>query len=293
VESPEPGALPLLLTHGWPGSIVEFTRVLGPLTDPVAHGGDAADAFSVVAPSLPGYGFSDKPRQRGWSVERMAAAEAELMARLGYRRYAAQGGDWGSMITASIGAQDPDHLAGIHLTMPVVRPPEDDPGELSERDQQALADYARHRKVGTGYSKQQSTRPQTLGYGLVDSPVGQAAWILEKFSEWTDGGTPPDALIDLDLLLDNVMLYWLPATGASSARLYWESFVRPNTEPVHVPTGCSIFPREIMRFPRRWVEQRFSDLRYWNELDRGGHFAALEQPATFVDEVRAFFRLVR
>jgi pimeloyl-ACP methyl ester carboxylesterase len=292
VRSPEPTALPLLLTHGWPGSIVEFAQVVAPLTDPVAHGGDAADAFHVVAPSLPGYGFSDKTREPGRTVQRMAAAEVELMARLGYDRYAAQGGDWGSMITAAIGAQDPEHLAGIHLTMPVVKPPKD-PGPLSDPEQQALADYDRHRKVGTGYSKQQSTRPQTLGYGLVDSPVGQAAWVLEKFREWTDGGTPPDALIDLDQLLDNVMLYWLPATGASSARLYWESFVRPSTDPVHVPTGCSIFPKEIMRFPRRWVEQRFSDLRYWNELDRGGHFAALERPETFVDELRRFFRSVR
>ncbi len=214
------------------------------------------------------------------------------MARLGYGRYAAHGGDWGSMITAAIGSLDAEHLVGIHLTMPVVKPPKE-PGQLSQTEQQALADYARHRTVGTGYSKEQSTRPQTVGYGLVDSPVGQAAWILEKFSEWTDGGTPPDALIDLDLLLDNVMLYWLPATGASSARLYWESFVRPPLDQVDVPTGCSIFPKEIMRFPRAWVEQRFTDLRHWNALERGGHFAALEQPATLVDELRTFFRLVR
>lgn len=292
VVSPEPDAMPLLLTHGWPGSIVEFLQVIGPLTDPATHGGDPRDAFTVVAPSLPGYGFSAKPTQPGWGIERIARAEAELMARLGYDRYAAHGGDWGSMITASIGAVDPEQVAGIHLTMPVVRPPKE-PGELTATEQQALADYARHRKVGTGYSKEQSTRPQTVGYALTDSPVGQAAWILEKFHEWTDGGTPPDALIDLDLLLDNVMLYWLPATGASSARLYWESFVRPPLDQVAVPTGCSIFPKEIMRFPRAWVEQRFTDLRYWNELDRGGHFAALEQPATLVDELRTFFRLVR
>jgi pimeloyl-ACP methyl ester carboxylesterase len=265
--SPEPDALPLLLTHGWPGSIIEFLQVLGPLTDPVAHGGSAADAFTVVAPSLPGYGFSDKPSAPGWDIERIARAESELMGRLGYARYVAQGGDWGSMITAAIGASD--------------------------SEQHALADYARHRKVGTGYSRQQSTRPQTVGYSLVDSPVGQAAWILEKFREWTDGGPAPDDVIDRDILLDNVMLYWLSGTGASSARLYWESFVRPSLPAVHVPTGCSIFPKEIMRFPRQWVEQRFTDVRYWNELDRGGHFAALEQPELFVEELRSFFRLFR
>jgi pimeloyl-ACP methyl ester carboxylesterase len=165
--------------------------------------------------------------------------------------------------------------------------------DLTADEQQALADYAHHRKVGVGYSKEQSTRPQTIGYSLVDSPVGQAAWILEKFQMWTDGGAVPDDVIDRDTLLDNVMLYWLPATGASSARLYWESFVRPSLDLVPVPTGVSVFPKEIFRFPRRWVERRFTDLRYWNELDRGGHFAALEQPELFVEELRTFFRLVR
>ena len=292
VVSPEPDALPLLLTHGWPGSVVEFLQVLGPLTDPRAYGDDPRDAFTVVAPSLPGYGFSDRPTEPGWNVERMARSEIALMARLGYGRYAAQGGDWGSMITAAIGTQDPEHVAGIHLTMPVVRPGTDI-DKLTASEQQALADYDWHRKVGTGYSKEQSTRPQTIGYSLVDSPVGQAAWILEKFQMWTDGGPLPDDVIDRDTLLDNVMLYWLPATGASSARLYWESFVRPAVDPVSVPTGVSVFPKELFRFPRRWVEQRFTDLRYWNELDRGGHFAALEQPETFVEELRTFFRLVR
>jgi pimeloyl-ACP methyl ester carboxylesterase len=214
------------------------------------------------------------------------------MGRLGYARYVAQGGDWGSMITAALGTADPQHVAAIHVTMPVVRPPSE-PGELSEREKQALADYGRHRRIGTGYSRQQSTRPQTIGYALVDSPVGQAAWILEKFREWSDGGPAPDDVIDRDTLLDNVMLYWLTATGASSARLYWESFARPALEPVRVPAGCSIFPKEIMRFPRGWVEQRFTELRYWNELDRGGHFAALEQPEVFVEELRKFFRLFR
>ena len=293
VRSPEPGALPLVLTHGWPGSVVEFLDALGPLADPAAHGGDPADAFHVVVPSLPGYGWSDRPTATGWGGERIGAAWAELMARLGYDRYGAQGGDWGALVTAELGAQDPDHVAGIHLNMPIVGPSAGDAGDLSEREQAAMADAAEHRRTGTGYSRQQSTRPQTLGYGLVDSPAGQCAWIVEKFWAWSDCNGDPETVFTKDQLLDNVMHYWLPGTGASSARLYWESFHRPSLPPVGVPTGCSIFPKEIARPPRRWVEGRFSDLRYWNEPDRGGHFAAFEQPALFVDEVRAFFRLVR
>ena len=292
VRSPHEGALPLVLTHGWPGSVIEFLGVIGPLTDPVAHGGDAADAFHVVCPSLPGYGFSDRPATTGWGVERIARAWAELMRRLGYDRYGAQGGDWGSMVTADLGRLDPDHVAGIHLNMPVAAPGAD-AGDPTEAELAALASYEVHRRWGTGYSKQQSTRPQTLGYGLVDSPAGQCAWIVEKFWAWTDCGGHPENVLTRDQLLDNVMLYWLPATGASSARLYWESFTSPDLAPVEVPTGCSIFPKEIIRLPRRWAESRFSDLRYWNEVERGGHFAAFERPALFVDEVRAFFRLVR
>src|SRR3954447_7682164 len=216
VRSPHPGALPLLLTHGWPGSVVEFLKALGPLTDPTAHGGDAADAFDVVCPSLPGYGFSDKPAAAGWSTRRIAAAWAELMSRLGYPRYGAHGGDWGSIITMLLGVHDRERVAGIHLTMPVA-PARDfqSLGDLTEGEQAALADFAEHRRWGTGYSKQQSTRPQTLGYGLVDSPVALCAWIVEKFHAWTD-----ENALTRDDLLDNVMLYWLPGTGASSARLY-------------------------------------------------------------------------
>jgi len=293
VRSPHAGALPLVLTHGWPGSVVEFGKVIGPLTDPVAHGGDAADAFDVVCPSLPGYGFSGRPTGTGWTVSHIAAAWAQLMDRLGYGRYGAQGGDWGAMVTATLGHLDPDHLAGIHLNMPVAVPGSMDPSELTAAEQQALVDYDRHRRWGTGYSKEQSTRPQTLGYGLVDSPAGQAAWIVEKFHEWTDCDGHPENVLTRDELLDNVMLYWLPATAASSARLYWESFVDPGFDEVHVPTGCSIFPKEIMRISRRWAASRFLDIRYWNELDRGGHFAAFEQPELFVHELRSFFALVR
>jgi epoxide hydrolase len=291
VASPEPAALPLVLTHGWPGSVVEFLDVIGPLTDPAAHGGDPADAFHVVCPSLPGYGFSDRPSTTGWGVERTAAAWAELMARLGYDRYGAQGGDWGAMVTTALGQHDPDHVVGVHVNMPVAAPPPDAPPP-TEAELAALAVYDEHRRWGTGYSKQQSTRPQTLGYGLVDSPAGQCAWIVEKFQAWTDCDGHPENALTRDQLLDNVMLYWLPGTGASSARMYWESFVRPGLGPVEVPSGCSIFPGEIARLPRAWIERRFTDLRWWNELDRGGHFAAFEQPSLFVDEVRSFFRLV-
>ncbi len=293
VRSPRADALPLLITHGWPGSVVEFTKVLRPLADPESHGGDGADAFHVVAPSLPGYGFSDKPREPGWGVERIARAWAALMARLGYGRYVAQGGDWGAMVTTAVAAEDPGHCAGIHLNMPVVAPDPEAMNDLSELEQSALAGFAHYEQWDSGYSKQQSTRPQTLGYALVDSPAGQAAWILEKFWAWTDCDGHPENVLTRDELLDNVMLYWLPATGASSARLYWESFRQPKLDPVDAPTGCSIFPKEIMRTSRRWAEKRFRNLVYWNELAKGGHFAAFEQPELFVGELRACFRRMR
>jgi epoxide hydrolase len=300
VRSPHPDALPLVMTHGWPGSIVEFLKVIGPLTDPSAHGGDAADAFHVVCPSLPGYGFSDKPQRPGWGVERIAAAWTELMARLGYERYGAQGSDWGTSISACIGQQDPDHLAGIHLTPPLAPPDPATFDDLTDGERAALASLEHAAEWESGYSTEQATRPQTIGYALADSPVALCAWILEKFWAWTDCDGHPENVLTRDELLDNLMLYWLPRTGASSARLYWESLGRVNeliTGPVHdiveVPTGCSIFPKELQRPSRRWAERRFRDIRHWNELDRGGHFAAFEQPALFVDEVRSFFRQVR
>lgn len=293
VRSPNPDALPLLITHGWPGSIVEFQKVIAPLTDPAAHGAAARDAFHVVAPSLPGYGFSDKPDRPGWGVERIGAAWAQLMSRLGYSRYVAQGGDWGSMVTTAVGVADPKHCAAIHLNMPVAPP---DPATLANPtadEQAALAALQRYQEWDSGYSKQQSTRPQTLGYGLTDSPAGQAAWILEKFWAWTDCGGHPENVLSRDELLDNVMLYWVPATAASSARLYWESFRTPPLGEVSVPTACSIFPKEIIRCSRRWAQKRFTNLFYWNELDRGGHFAAFEQPDAFVAELRECFRGLR
>lgn len=281
-------ALPLLLTHGWPGSVVEFLDVIAPLTDPP----DPADAFHVVAPTLPGYGFSAKPTSPGWSVERIADAWATLMARLGYGRYGAQGGDWGSIVTAALGSRDPEHLAGIHLTMPLADRP-DAPGELTAAEQEAMRAMDEHRRFGRGYAVQQSTRPQTLGYGLADSPAGQAAWIVEKFWAWTDNGGHPEDVVSRDRLLDNVMLYWLTDSAASSARLYWESFRGRSHPQVPVRTGCSIFPAEIYRLPRSWCERRFTDLRFWHELDAGGHFASLERPVVFVDELRTFFGQVR
>ena len=291
VRSPEPDALPLVLTHGWPGSFVEFLEAIGPLTDPAAHGGDRADAFHVVVPSLPGYAFSAKPTTTGWGIERTAGAWAQLMARLGYERYGAQGGDWGSMVTTVIGQIDPEHVAGIHLNMVIGFPgPED---QLTEAEQAAVARATDYMTNDSGYSKQQSTRPQTLGYGLVDSPAGQCAWILEKFWSWSDTGGDPVQALGADRILDNVMLYWLPATGASSARMYWESFNHPPFGPVSVPMGGSVFPQEIIRSSRHWAARQFADIRYWGEPAAGGHFAAFEQPTLFTEEVRAFFRTVR
>ena len=293
VESPHAGALPLVLTHGWPGSVVEFHQVIGPLTDPVAHGGDAADAFHVVCPSLPGYGWSSKPSTHGVGLERIGAMWAQLMARLGYDRYGAQGGDWGAGVTTEVGMQDRDHNVGIHLNMVIAFPDADGLTDLTPAEQKSLESAGFYQDWDSGYSKQQSTRPQTLGYGLVDSPSGQCAWIVEKFYAWTDCDGHPENALSRDQMLDNVMAYWLPGTAASSARLYWESFNRFRRTTVDVPTACSIFPKEIFRPSRRWADKQFTDIRYWNELDTGGHFSAFEQPAIFVDEVRAAFRSLR
>ena len=247
----------------------------------------------MVVPSLPGYGFSDRPRVPGWGVERIARAFAEVMSRLGYERFGAQGGDWGAMVTTSLARQFPDRVIGIHTNMPVAPLTDEDPALATDDERAALGGLAEHRMWGLGYSTQQSTRPQTLGYGLADSPAAQCAWIVEKFHAWTDGDGRPEKLLGRDRMLDNVMLYWLTGTGASSARLYWESFRGQDMSPVTVPSGASVFPREIVRLPRHVIERRFTDLRYWNVLDRGGHFAAFEQPEVFVREVRSFFRLVR
>jgi pimeloyl-ACP methyl ester carboxylesterase len=294
VRSPHSRAMPLVITHGWPGSVVEFHKVIEPLTNPTAHGGDAADAFHVVCPSLPGFGFSGKPRTTGWGVDRIAASWAELMDRLGYQRYGAQGGDWGSAVTISLGAQDPEHCAGIHITLAMGTKPRID-GDPTPEEARALKGLKYYKDWDSGYSKEQSTRPQTIGYGLTDSPAGQAAWILEKFWAWTDCDGHPENIFSRDELLDNVMLYWVTATAASSARLYWESFGagRRTVHQVKVPTGVAVFPREIVTPVRRWMEGDFTNIRHWSELPKGGHFAAFEQPELFVDDVRAYFRTLR
>jgi pimeloyl-ACP methyl ester carboxylesterase len=294
VRSPHPEAMPLIVTHGWPGSIVEFQKVVEPLTNPTAHGARAADAFHLVCPSLPGFGFSSKPTTTGWGVDRIASAWARLMDRLGYPRYGAQGGDWGSAVTTALGAQDPDHCAGIHITLAMgVRPNVE--GQPSREEVRALDGIKYYRDWDSGYSKQQSTRPQTLGYGLTDSPSGQAAWILEKFWAWTDCDGNPENVLSRDELLDNVMLYWVTASAASSARLYWQSFApgRRTIHKVNIPTGVAVFPREIVAPVRRWMEGTYTDIRHWSEMPKGGHFAAFEQPEGFVRDVRDFFRELR
>ena len=293
VRSPHPDAMPLVITHGWPGSIVEFQKVIAPLVDPTSHGGEASDAFHVVCPSLPGYGFSDKPKTPGMDVGKLGETWAKLMARLGYDRYAAQGGDWGSMVTTAIAMQDTEHCLGIHLNMPIVGPDPDTMNDLTDLEKGGLASMQHYEQQGSGYSKQQATRPQPLGYGLADSPSGQAAWIREKFPAWTDCNGHPENVLSRDELLDNVMLYWLPGTGASSARLYWESFAKVKMDDILIPVGCSIFPHEIFRCSRRWAEKRFKNIIHFNVMEVGGHFAAFEQPELFIDEIRTCFRSLR
>ena len=295
VRSPKADALPLLITHGWPGSVIEFHKVIGPLSDPAAHGGSAADAFHLVIPSLPGYGLSDRPSATGWGVDRIARAWTTLMERLGYGRFVAQGGDWGAAVTTALGLMAPTSLAAIHLNMPLVIPEAHHLPEATPEEQAAAARYQAFSTTGVGYSQIQGTRPQTLGYGLADSPAGQAAWIYEKLREWTDCDGSPETVLTRDEMLDNISLYWLTSTAASSARLYWESMVSAfsNMIPVHVPTGCSLFPKEIIQSTRRQAERRYTNLIHWNRLDRGGHFAAWEQPHLFVDELRTCFRPLR
>lgn len=293
LRSPEPDALPLVLTHGWPGSVLEFMKAVPMLADPRAHGGDARDAFHVVIPALPGYGLSGKPTKAGWKVPRIATAWIELMRRLGYDRFVAQGGDWGSAVTNALGSSGDPAVIAIHLNMVTLRPTEQEIAEATPDEQAALASLNRYTKEGNGYAVEQASRPQTLGYALTDSPAGQAAWIYEKYWDWTDCDGDPENALTLDEMCDNIALYWFTASAASSARLYWESFRAFNGDPATVPVGCSIFPHEIFRASRRWAERRFPNLIHWNELEKGGHFAAWEQPEVFVDEVRTCFRAVR
>ncbi len=293
VRSASPDAMPLIITHGWPGSVVEFWDIIEPLTDPAACGGSPDDAFHLVIPSIPGYGFSGPTHDRGWDVRRVARAWAVLMSRLGYHRYGAQGGDWGSIISRELGLADPEHVAGVHLNTLITRVP-DDAGELTEEETRWREAARRFRTAGSGYNVIPATRPQTLAYGLTDSPAGQLAWITEKFGEWTDDGLPDEA-VDRDQLLTNVTLYWLTGTAGSSARLYYETArarAWSPTERSPVPTGVAVFPREITPPIRRFAEQS-DNITHWTEFGRGGHFAAMEVPDLLVGDVREFFRPLR
>jgi len=291
IRSPHEDATPMVLTHGWPGSVAEFMGVIEPLTNPTEHGGSADDAFHLVIPSLPGYGWSGKPTESGCGVAWIATAWNTLMVRLGYDPYVAQGGDWGGAVTTYIGMQNLN-VRAIHTNMPVAGPTPESLADPTPQEASALEGLGHYDKWDSGYSKQQSTRPQSLGYGLVDSATGQCAWIAEKMWAWTDNDGHPESALSKDQMLDNISIYWFTATGASSARLYWESFADFGGGAVEVPTGCSIFPKEIIRCSRRWAEQRYENIQYWNELDKGGHFAAWEQPDLFVGEMRAAFAVL-
>jgi pimeloyl-ACP methyl ester carboxylesterase len=296
VRSPHHDALPLVLTHGWPGSVLEFLEVVAPLTEPVAHGGAAEDAFHVIVPSLPGYGFSDKPTATGWGIDRTAQAWAQLMARLGYERYGAAGSDWGTSISSTLAQHDPAHVVGIHLIPPLAAPDPATFDDLTDAERAALADLDQRARTESAYSELHRTKPQTIGYALLDSPAALCAWLVEKLWTWTDH----DGALSRDQLLDDVTLYWVTRTGASAARLYWESIEQvtrwlsePGRDVVRVPTGCSVFAAEVPRPSRRWAARRYPDIRYWAEHRRGGHFPALEVPDLLVNDLRTFFRPLR
>ena len=292
-RSTAPKAQPLLITHGWPGSFVEMQKIIPMLTEPQRFGGDVSDAFDVVVPSLPGYGFSGKPVTAGWDIHRIARAWAELMTRLGYERFLAIGSDWGTSVSTSLALQHPGRLLGVHLVPPLA-PPDRTATDLTSDERAALADLGQRSRTGSGYSAIQGTRPQTIGYSLTDSPAGLCAWIVEKLWAWTDHPGDLSQVLTADQVLDNITLYWLTATGASAARLYWESiaqvtgwFTSAAGDTVTVPAACSIFPKEVPRPSRRQAERRFANIVYWNQPARGGHFAAWEQPGLFTSEVRA------
>jgi pimeloyl-ACP methyl ester carboxylesterase len=305
VKSPHPGALPLIITHGWPGSVIELLGVIGPLTDPAAHGGSAEDAFDLVLPSIPGYGFSGEPADVGWDPGRIARAWAELMHRLGYTRYVAQGGDLGAFVTDQMGRQAPEGLAGIHMNLLVTTLGGAMPPVETEQERAAAAAATTFRTSGYGYFLEQATRPQTIGYALLDSPLALAAWMLDHDTDayykisraFTDG--QPSGGLTRDHILDNITLYWLTGTGTSAARAYWESgraqalAAGQPPPPVKLPVGFTTFPGEIFAAPRSWAEQGYPTLSYYHEADRGGHFAAWEEPELFATEIRAAFKPLR
>ncbi len=303
VRSAEPDATPVILTHGWPGSIAEFTGIIGPLTDPRAHGGNPADAFHLVIPSIPGYGFSGPLREPGWDMVRIARAWAELMHRLGYDSYVPQGGDLGAWISLTLAGVDAAHIRGAHVNF-LVTPPPEDPAEMAGLDESDLARLgllARFVSDGSGYMRIQSTRPRTLSYGLTDSPVGQLAWVVEKFWEWTDSAKVPEDAVNRDQMLTNVMIYWLTATAGSAANLYYEvadllptAATPPGPQPpLPVPLGVAVYPQDAALPIRQFADLQFPNIVHWREYDRGGHFAAMEQPDVFVTDLRAFVRALR
>ncbi|HKT01627.1 MAG TPA: epoxide hydrolase [Rugosimonospora sp.] len=303
IRSSHPDALPLIITHGWPGSVLELLKVIGPLTDPTAYGGRPEDAFDVVIPSMPGYGFSGRPQAGGWNPDHIARAWAELMGRLGYPRYVAQGGDWGAVVSDAMARQAPAGLLGIHVNMPATVPGdvaralangEPAPPGLSTSEQNAFDQLDAFYRNSSGYSAMMVTRPQTLGYGLTDSPAGLAAWFYDKFASWTDSGGEPERALSKDEMLDDISLYWLTNTATSAARLYRENNANNfNAVDISLPAAVTVFPGEIYRAPRSWAQRSYHNLIYWHEADKGGHFAAWEQPGLFAAELRAAFEPLR
>ncbi|WP_066514565.1 epoxide hydrolase family protein [Curtobacterium ammoniigenes] len=292
-RSNNPNAMPLILTHGWPSSIIDFLDLIGPLIDPASFGGHAADAFDVVIPSLPGFGFSGKPTDTGWDATRIASAWVELMQRLGYERWVAHGGDWGAVITTMLGAMRPAGLLGIHLSTPYAFPAEI-PSALSPEEQRAVDGLARYGGTLGGSNHLQGTKPETVGFALADSPAGQAAWIYEKFQSKTDNHGLAEDAVSVDRMLDTISLYWFTNTAASSARIYWENRSATMAGPkLTLPVAVTVFPRDIPRLPQSWVENTYRDLIHYNEPDAGGHFAALEQPEILVSELRTGLRSLR
>ncbi|ESX51821.1 multidrug MFS transporter [Mesorhizobium sp. LSHC422A00] len=307
IRSPHDDAMPLLMTHGWPGSIIELLKVIDPLTNPTAHGGRPEDAFHLVLPTMPGYGFSGKPTTTGWGPAEMASAFHDLMLRLGYQQYVSQGGDWGAIISELLAVKAPKGLLGIHVNMPGTVPPDvlrhlrnfdPVPEDLLESESDAYNRLLHFYRDGFGYAAMMNQSPQTIGYALADSPVAMAAYFYDKFAEWTDSGGEPEKVLTYDEMLDAISLYWLTNTGTSSSRSYWEG-ARTGGGPFNafdipsVPVAVSVFPAEIYRAPRTWGEQSFGNLIYWNEVEKGGHFAAWEQPELFTAEIRAGFRSLR
>jgi len=303
IRSRHANALPLIVTHGWPGSIMELLKIVGPLTDPTAHGGNASDAFHLVLPSMPGYGFSGKPTSVGWGPDRIGRAWDELMRRLGYDRYVSQGGDWGAVVSDVMARQAPKGLLGIHINMPGIVPPEiariltlggPAPDSLTADERTAFNQLSSFYKKSSGYGAMMVTRPQTIGYSLADSPVGLAAWFYDKYAEWTYSGGNPEKVLTKDEMLDNLSLYWFTNTGTTGAQLYWENNANNfNAVDISIPAAITVFPGEIYRTPKSWAERAYHKLIYFNVVDNGGHFASWEQPELFSAEVRAAFRSLR